>query len=59
LLQIRNLQMAMPTLFYVSGDPAPFTTIAQQWLGYTPIVQAISLAELTQTSIPVESPAAL
>jgi glutamate racemase len=58
LLQIRNPQMAMPTQFYVSGDPVPFTTIAQQWLGYTPIVQTISLAELTQKPVPVESPAA-
>jgi glutamate racemase len=43
LLQLRNAQPALPTQFYVSGDPQPFVAIAKQWLGYTPIVQAVSL----------------
>jgi glutamate racemase len=43
LLQLRHQQPALPTQFYVSGDPTPFATIAQQWLGYLPIVQTVSL----------------
>ncbi len=41
--QCRNLQPALPTQFYVSGDPAPFIAIATQWLGYTPIVHGVDL----------------
>jgi glutamate racemase len=44
LLQLRHAQPAMPSQFYVSGDPAPFVQLAQQWLGYTPVVQHCDLA---------------
>jgi glutamate racemase len=45
LLGLRNLRGPLPTQFYVSGDPKPFTKLAQQWLGHNTIVQQISLSE--------------
>ncbi|MBE9033461.1 glutamate racemase [filamentous cyanobacterium LEGE 11480] len=44
LLQLRHAQAALPSQFYVSGDPAPFIQIAKQWLGFTPLVQTCDLA---------------
>jgi glutamate racemase len=44
LLQLRHVQPALPSQFYVSGDPEPFIRTAKQWLGYTPIVQVCDLA---------------
>jgi glutamate racemase len=46
LLGLRNSNSALPTQFYVSGDPEPFIRISKQWLGFTPRVQAIALPEL-------------
>jgi glutamate racemase len=43
-LQLRHTQPALPSQFYVSGDPEPFIRTAKQWLGYTPIVQVCDLA---------------
>lgn len=43
LLQLRQLKPALPSQFYVSGDPAPFVRLAKQWLGFTPIVQGCDL----------------
>ncbi len=43
-LHLRHTQSAMPSQFYVSGDPMPFVQMATQWLGYTPIVQSCNLA---------------
>ncbi len=44
LSQRRHTQPALPSQFYVSGDPEPFIQTAKQWLGYTPIVQVCDLA---------------
>ncbi len=44
LLQLRHAQPALPSQFYVSGNPEPFMQTAKQWLGYTPIVQVCDLA---------------
>jgi glutamate racemase len=59
LLQLRNHLPALPTQFYVSGDPAPFIAIAKQWLGYTPIVNPVSLPHIliSAASTPREVPA--
>jgi glutamate racemase len=43
-LHLRHGQPALPSQFYVSGDPEPFTRTAKDWLGYTPIVQVCDLA---------------
>jgi glutamate racemase len=45
LLGLRNQRYAMPTEFYVSGDPQPFMRLAQQWLGARTVVEQISLSE--------------
>lgn len=45
LLGLRNQRQAMPTQFYVSGDPQPFMQLAQQWLGARTLVEQISLSE--------------
>jgi glutamate racemase len=47
LLHLLNPQAALPTQFFVSGDPAPFTAIARTWLGYTPLVSPVTLSELS------------
>jgi len=47
LLGLRNLRQALPTQFYVSGDPKPFVQISRQWLGFTPRVLHVALPELT------------
>jgi glutamate racemase len=46
LLGLRHTRPAMPTEFYVSGDPAPFVKLSRQWLGCTPIVDQVMLPEL-------------
>jgi glutamate racemase len=46
LLGLRNPGAALPTQFYVSGDPLPFIHISKQWLGFTPRVHSIALPEL-------------
>ena len=48
LLGLRNPQQALPTQFYVSGDPAPFVQISRQWLGFTPRVETVTLPELRE-----------
>lgn len=46
LLGLRNLRPPLPTRFCVSGSPAPFTQLAAQWLGCTPVVEQVRLPEL-------------
>jgi glutamate racemase len=53
LLQRRHAQPALPSQFYVGGDPEPFIQTAKQWLGYTPIVQVCDLAAFAPA--PLES----
>jgi glutamate racemase len=48
LLGLRHLRSPLPTQFYVSGDPRPFTELSRQWLGCTPIVEQIKLPEVAQ-----------
>jgi glutamate racemase len=48
LLGLRHVHSALPTEFYVSGDPRPFTQISNQWLGFKHIVQAIKLVPLSR-----------
>jgi glutamate racemase len=58
LLQLRHAQPALPSQFYVSGDPEPFIQTAKQWLGYTPIVQVCDLAAFAPAdlaTLPLES----
>jgi glutamate racemase len=45
-LGLRNPRAAMPTQFYVSGNPQPFIELSRQWLGFTPNVQQVMLPEL-------------
>lgn len=49
-LNLRNFQAALPTQFYVSGDPTPFVRLSRQWLGFTPTVQHVSLPELMEAA---------
>jgi glutamate racemase len=46
LLGLHNPGQALPTQFYVSGDPGPFVQLSKQWLGFTPVVQPVALPEL-------------
>jgi glutamate racemase len=43
---LRNFTQPRPTLFGVSGDPAPFTEMATQMLGYQPKVEHVVLPTL-------------
>ncbi len=52
LLGLRHLRSPLPTQFYVSGDPKPFTEISRQWLGCTPIVQQVALPEVARQVVP-------
>ena len=45
LLGLRNLRSPLPTQFYVSGDPQPFTQLSKLWLGSHSIVQQVMLSE--------------
>ncbi|MGA1263219.1 MAG: glutamate racemase [Prochlorothrix sp.] len=45
-LGLRHTGPAVPTRFYTSGPPAQFATLAAQWLGYRPLVELLSVAEL-------------
>jgi glutamate racemase len=51
LLHLLNPQAALPTQFFVSGDPVPFTAIARNWLGYTPLVSLVSPVTLSELSL--------
>ncbi len=42
LLGLRNTRPPMPTRFCVSGSPQPFTQLASQWLGCTPLLNTSS-----------------
>ncbi|MEM7726539.1 MAG: glutamate racemase [Cyanobacteria bacterium P01_A01_bin.45] len=42
LLNIRNNYTPLPTYFAVSGCPQNFSTSCLQWLGYSPVVEAVS-----------------
>lgn len=46
LLGLRNTRPALPTRFYVSGEPAAFAHLSVQWLGFTPQVERIDLPEV-------------
>jgi glutamate racemase len=48
LLGLRSTRAALPTQFYVSGQPQTFATLSQQWLGCLPLVEQVSVAELEQ-----------
>lgn len=54
LLGLRNVRPPLPTRFCVSGSPKPFTQLATQWLGYTPVVERISLPELVYQPTAIE-----
>ena len=41
---------AQPTRFYVSGCPQTFPKVSQQWLGYCPIVESVSLSKMVRSS---------
>jgi glutamate racemase len=43
LLGLHARKSPHPTQFAVSGDPEQFTTLASQWLGFTPFVEKIEL----------------
>ena len=50
LLGLKNTHPPFPTRFCVSGCPQQFAQSCVQWLGYTPIVETVSLShELYQT----------
>jgi glutamate racemase len=49
ILGLRHGGLALPTQFYISGEPDPFVRIAQQWLGYTAIVHTVTWPERSAT----------
>ena len=48
LLGLRNVRVALPTEFYVSGCPDTFARLSVQWLGCTPIVERVDIAEVSR-----------
>lgn len=46
LLGLRNIRIAQPTQFYVSGCPSTFARLSVQWLGCTPLVQQVDMVEV-------------
>jgi glutamate racemase len=46
LLGLHARKSPHPTQFGVSGDPEQFTTLASQWLGFTPFVEQIDLPQV-------------
>lgn len=46
LMNLRNHETVLPTLFYVSGEPEDFATISKQWLGFTPQVEKVYLPSI-------------
>lgn len=53
LLGLRHTRSAMPTQFCVSGSPKPFIEVSRQWLGCTPIVEQVSLPEVSLQAMAV------
>lgn len=51
LLGLRNSQPAQPTQFCVSGSSQSFIDLSPQWLGCTPVVEQITLPDLSQSSV--------
>ena len=43
-----------PTRFCVSGSPEHFAEISKQWLGYTPLVEQVTLPNLGTTPVTLE-----
>ncbi|MDJ0556718.1 MAG: glutamate racemase [Microcoleaceae cyanobacterium MO_207.B10] len=43
MLNLQNYKQPKPTEFVVTGSPQKFAELSLQWLGYTPIVQKVSL----------------
>ena len=43
ILDLQNYQQPKPTEFVVTGSPQKFAELSLQWLGYTPVVQKVSL----------------
>jgi glutamate racemase len=41
---------AQATRFYVSGCPKTFPKVSQQWLGYCPVVESVSLPKIMRSS---------
>jgi len=45
MLGLRSTRTAVPTEFWVSGNPEIFTQLSVQWLGCTPLVQQVNVAK--------------
>ena len=50
LMGLYRNRSAHPTRFYVSGCPNTFSKISQQWLGYCPVVEPVSLPKIVRSS---------
>jgi glutamate racemase len=59
LLALRNLSAPQPTRFGVSGDPAPFTQLSAQWLGFTPVVEQVAIDQVTIDQVTLAMPQVL
>ena len=55
-LGMRNPEMSIATHFTVSGCATQFAQLSQQWLGFNPIVEQISLSPLPMSVEPESSP---
>jgi glutamate racemase len=54
LLGLRNNRVALPTQFYVSGCPDTFARLSVQWLGCTPTVEKVDIAEVSRRLLSLE-----
>lgn len=43
ILDLKNYGLPLPTEFVVTGEPQKFTDLSLKWLGYTPVVEKVSL----------------
>jgi glutamate racemase len=51
LLGLKNTSFALPTRFYVSGNPHQFAQLSRRWLSYFPRVEATSLVTYNPASV--------
>jgi glutamate racemase len=55
LMGLKSSQLPLPTRFCVSGSPEKFALASRHWLGYTPIVEKISLPVAETSTISLET----
>ncbi len=55
LMGLKNNRAPLPTRFCVSGCPHQFAQGSVRWLGYTPVIEKVSLPTVSSPSVSLES----